>query len=145
MKLLTTLSLFIAFAGASPVLAEGPAKAPAEKKAPAPEKADASKTLSPEEVKKALAFFEEFHGAIVKNQDACPKMAVAINAVLDKHEAWLRKMAGTDKDLPAAEKAKLEKKQGDMMTAVMKCKDDKTVAAAFQRFTTITTAKPPTK
>jgi hypothetical protein len=92
-----------------------------------------------------LVFFDEFHAAIVKNQDTCPKMATAVNAVIDKHEAWLRKVAGSDKDLPPAEKDKLAKKQNDMMTAVMKCKDDKGVAAAFQRFTTLTTAKPPAK
>jgi hypothetical protein len=144
MKLLTTLSLIIAFAGASPVLAEAPAKAPAEKKAPPADK-PATKTLSPDETKKAVAFFEELHAAIIKNQDACPKMATALNAVIDKHGAWLKKMAGSDKDLPQAEKDKLATKQNEMMTAVMKCKDDKAVAAAFQRFMTITTKQPPAK
>ncbi|MBA3458453.1 MAG: hypothetical protein H0T46_00715 [Deltaproteobacteria bacterium] len=145
MKLLSTLSLVLAFAGATPVLADTPpAKAPAEKKAP-PAKTDASKTLSADEVKKAMAFFDEFHGAIVKNQDACPKMGPAVNAVLDKHEVWLRKMAETGKDLPPAEKEKLQKKQADMMSAVMKCKDDKGVMDAFQRLAVVMTPKTPAK
>jgi hypothetical protein len=143
MKLLSTVSLFIALAGASPVLADkAPAKAPAaDKKAPPPEKAPDKPMATPEETKHAVAFFDELFAAVVKNQDACPKMGPAITAVIDKHEAWIKKMSETDKELPKDTKDKLEKKQGEMMTAVMKCKDDKGVAAAFQRFAAMTTPK----
>jgi len=39
----------------------------------------------------------------------------------------------TGKDLPPAVKEKLQKRQGEMMTGVMKCKDDKDVSAAMNR------------
>jgi hypothetical protein len=133
MKLVRTLSMFIALAGASTVYAQAPSKAPAEKKAPAKEE------MTPAEVKKAEAFFQEFYDAIMKNKDACPKMGAAINVVFDKHLPWLEKVAG--KEMPQASKDKLQAKQGEMMGAVMTCKDDKSVQAAMQRFMTVAMKK----
>ena len=155
MKLLATITLLGALA-ASPVLADTPpakappakappAKAPpAEKKAPPADKpADAKPVVTPEELKKAEAFFDDLHGAVVKNQDACPKMGPAVNAVLDKHAVFIKQMVASDKDVPQATKDKWEKKQTDMAAGVMKCKDDKGVMSAFQRFTTMTAPPPP--
>lgn len=134
MKLVRTLSMIVALAGASTVHAQAPEKkAPAPEKK-APEKAAPKEELSPADVKKAEAFFEEFFNAVVKNQDACPKMAPAINGVIDKHEAWLKKTMASGKDMPQASKDKIQKRQGEMMGGVLKCKDDKDVQAAFQRF-----------
>jgi hypothetical protein len=147
MKLVRTLSMFIALAGASTVYAQAP-KAPAEKKAPAADKAPAKapekapdkaappakEEMSPADVKKAEAFFDEFFDAVMKNQDACPKMATAINATLDKHQKWLETVLATGKDVPQTTKDKMQKKQQEMMGGMMKCKDDKDVGAAFQRF-----------
>lgn len=149
MKLVRTLSMIIALAGASTAYAQAPAKtpapapaktaAPAEKKAP--DKPAGKEELSPAEVQKAEKFFDELYTAVVKNQDACPKMATALNAVLDKHQDWLKKMVESGKDLPQASKDKMQKKQADLGNGIMKCKDDKAVVAAMQRFMTIATAK----
>ena len=137
MKLVRTLSMFIALAAASTTVhadtpaKTAPAKAPeADKKAPAPAKEELGKA----DVERAEKFFDEFLNAVVKNQDACPKMATAVNGVFDKHQAWLVKMAESGKDIPQSSKDKLQKKQGELMNAVMKCKDDKGVQAALQRF-----------
>ena len=154
MKLFSTVSLLLALS-ASPLLADTPpAKAPAEKKAPPADKkapsadkpADSKKPMvTPEELKRAEAFFDDLHGAVVKNQDACPKMATAVNGVLDKHAEFIRKMVASDKDVPQATKDKWEKKQGDMAAGIMKCKDDKAVMAAFQRFSTLSSPPPAKK
>lgn len=150
MKLVRTLSMIIALAGASTVYAQAPAKtpapapaktpapAPAEKKAP--DKAAAKDELSPAEIQKAEKFFDELYNAVIKNQDACPKMATALNAVLDKHQEWLKKMVESGKDLPQASKDKMQKKQADLGNGIMKCKDDKAVVAAMQRFMSVATA-----
>jgi hypothetical protein len=143
MKLVRTLSMIIALAGASTALADTPAKAPApapaEKKAP--DKAPAKEELGKADVEKVEKFFDEFYNAVVKNQDACPKMATAINTLLDKNEAWLKKMAESGKDMPQASKDKMQKKMQDMMNGMMKCKDDKGVQASMQRFMTIAASK----
>jgi hypothetical protein len=145
MKLVRTLSMIIALAGASTVYADTPPKAaPAEKKAPdkaADKPAEKKPELSPADVKKAEAFFDEFYNAVMKNTEACPKMAVAINGVIDKHEKWLKETMASGKDMPQASKDKLQKRQQEMMNGVMKCKDDKDVQAAFQRFASIMMAK----
>jgi hypothetical protein len=39
--------------------------------------------------------------------------------------------------MPQASKDKLQKKQGEMMSGIMKCKDDKGVQTAMQRFASI--------
>jgi hypothetical protein len=143
MKLVRTFTMIIALAGASTVYAQAP-KAPAtpEKKAPeadkkAPADKPAKEELSKAEVEKAEKFFNDFYDAVMKNQDACPKMATAINALLDKHGDWLKKMAESGKDMPQASKDKMQKKQTEMMGGMTKCKDDKDVQAAMQRFVSI--------
>ena len=144
MKLVRSLSMIIALAGASTVHAQAPAKAPAEKKAPeADKKAPAGNELSAADVQKAEKFFDELYVAVTKHQAACPKMATAISSLLDKHQDWLKKMAESGKDMPQASKDKLQKKQNEMTTGVMKCKDDKDVQTAMQRFITLLTAKKP--
>jgi len=143
MKLARTLSMIIALAGAATVYADtppakAPAPAPTEKKAP---DKPAKPELSPAEVEKVEKFFNEFYDAVVKNQDACPKMATAINALFDKNEKWLKEMAASGKDLPQSSKDKMAKKQSDLMGGMLKCKDDKGVQAAMQRFMSIMGAK----
>ena len=141
MKLVRTLSMIIALAGASTALADTPAKAPAPTEKKAPDKAPAANEFTKAEVEKAEKFFDDFYTAVVKNQDACPKMATAINTLLDKNEAWLKKMAESGKDMPQSSKDKMQKKMQEMSTAMMKCKDDKAVQASMQRFMTIAAAK----
>jgi hypothetical protein len=131
MKLVRTLSMIIALAGAATAFADTPpAKAPAEKKAPEPKKEE----ISAADAAKAEKFWGDFVDAFVKNQDSCPKMAAAVNAVITANEAFLMKMAESGKEPPASLKEKMQKRQGEMMSAAMKCKDDKDLAAALQRF-----------
>lgn len=142
MKLLRTLPVFVALAGASSIaIAEKAPVKPAEK-APAPAPAPTApvvkkETLSAPEAAKVEKFFNELVDAMVKHQDNCKNMAGAINTLFDKNEAWLRKAAETGKDLPDATKEKMGKRQGEMMTAAMKCKDDADVGKAMQRFASI--------
>jgi hypothetical protein len=149
MKLVRTLSMIIALAGASTALADTPpakAPAPTEKKADkpadkAPAPAPAKQEFTKAEVDKIEKFFSDFYDAVTKNQDACPKMAIAINALFDKNQDWLKKMMESGKDLPQASKDKMQKQQQDLFQGVMKCKDDKGVEAAMQRFMAMATAK----
>jgi hypothetical protein len=153
MKLVRTLSMIIALAGASTALADtppakAPAPAPTEKKAdkpadkaPAPAPTPAKQEFTKAEVEKIEKFFSDFYDAVTKNQDACPKMATAINALFDKHQDWLKKLMESGKDLPQASKDKMQKKQQDLFQGVMKCKDDKGVEAAMQRFMTMAAGK----
>lgn len=134
MKLVRALSMIIALAGASTALADTP---PAKAPAPAPAKQEFTKA----EVDKIEKFFSDFYDAVTKNQDACPKMATAINALFDKNQDWLKKMMESGKDLPQASKDKMQKKQQDLFQGVMKCKDDKGVEAAMQRFMAMATKK----
>jgi hypothetical protein len=139
MKLARTLSLLVALAGASTVHAQAPAKAPAEKKAPEADKKapPAGNDLSPADVQKAEKFFDELYTAVMKNQAACPKLATAVNGLLDKHGDWLKKTVESGKDMPQASRDKLQKKQNEMQGGLAKCKDDKDVQAAMQRFMAI--------
>ncbi len=126
MKLVRTLSMILALAGAATVHAQ-PKAPPAEKQAPAREelgKADADKVEK---------FFGELHAAVIKQKDACPKMGPAINAVLDKHLAWVQKLAETGKDMPQASKDRMQKKQDELGAALMKCQDDLGVQRAWER------------
>ena len=140
MKLARTLSMIIALAGAATAYAEPPAKAPAADKK-APDKAPPKEELAPADAAKVEKFFNEFIDAFVKNQDACPKMAAAVNALLDKNLDWLKKLAETGKDLPKDAKDRMQKRQVEMMSAAMKCKDDKDLAAAMKRFEALGAAK----
>lgn len=138
MKLVRTLSICIALAGAATAFADTPpAKAPAEKKAPETKKEE----ISPADAAKAEKFFNDFVDAFVKNEASCPKMAAAVNAVITANEAWLGKMAESGKEPPQSLKEKMQKRTGEMMGAAMKCKDDKDLAAAMQRFQTISSKK----
>ena len=124
--------------------ADTPAKTPAEKKAPPP----AREELGKAEMEKTEKFFDELYHAVVKHQDACPKMATAISAVFDKHQAWLKKIVESGKDLPPASKEKLQKKQKELETGIFKCKEEPAVQAAMKRFLTLATKKqdaPPAK
>lgn len=125
MQLVRTLSFLLALAGASAVHAQS--KPPPEKAAPAREelgKADADKVEK---------FLGELHAAAVKHQAACPKMATALNAVLDKHLPSVQKLAESGKDLPQAAKDRSKKKLEELSAALAKCQDDKGVQGAWLR------------
>ncbi|MBX3156982.1 MAG: hypothetical protein KF773_13490 [Deltaproteobacteria bacterium] len=134
--------LLAPIAAAQPPAKKEPAPSQAQPQTPSPQ-TPAKAMATPEESAQAEKFFNDFADAVVKNQSSCPKMGAAINKLIDKNEAWLMKMAETDKELPQASKDKIQKRQTEMMDAVMKCKDDKDVTAAFQRFATIAMKKQP--
>ena len=145
MKLVRTASLIIALAGATTVYADTPQKAPADKKAPdakappakdAPAPAPAKEEISAADAQKVLDFFNKFADAIIANKDSCPKMAVAINGVIDSNKAFIEqanKMKAENKKLPKAVEDKMGARMKEFLPIVMKCKDDKDVAAAMQR------------
>jgi len=101
--------------------------------------------LAPDEVRKAEKLLGELHDAVVKNLDACPKMATALGAVLTKHQDWLKKTAEGGKDVPQAAKDKLRKRQLEVVGGFRKCKDDKGVQAAKDRFLALVAPAPPPK
>lgn len=129
MKLVRTLSMLVALAGASTVHADSK---PAEKK-------PAKQEMTAAEAKKAEAFFNDLFNAVVKNQDTCPKMGPAINGVLDKHLPEVEKLEG--KEPPQSFKDRMQAKQGELMGAMIKCKDDKGVQDAMQRLASVATKK----
>jgi hypothetical protein len=99
----------------------------------APKKA-AEEEISAADAAKLEKFVDAWVDAMTKNQSDCPKMGKAMSALLDTHEAWLTKIAESGKAVPPAMKEKFKKKGGDMMDALTKCKDDKTVTGAMERF-----------
>lgn len=106
------------------------AAAPVDKQGdPAPA---AKEEFTPAEVKKVEAFFEELSNAVVKNQDACPKMAADINALLDKNEAWLKKLPASGRVMPEEN----PKKDEDELEAgaLGKCLHVHAVEVAVKRF-----------
>ncbi|HSK03063.1 MAG TPA: hypothetical protein VK932_17550 [Kofleriaceae bacterium] len=126
MQLVRTLSfiLALALAGASTVHAQS--KAP-------PEKAPAREELGKADADKVEKFLGELHGAAVKHQGACPKMATALGAVLDRHLAAVQKLAESGKDMPQAAKDRSKKKLEELSAALAKCQDDKGVQGAWLR------------
>ena len=64
----------------------------------------------------------------------------ALGAVLTKHQDWLKKTAEGGKDVPQAAKDKLRKRQLEVVGGFRKCKDDKGVQAAKERFLTLVAA-----
>jgi hypothetical protein len=98
--------------------------------APAPK----TEEISAADAAKLEKFVDAWIDVMVKNTADCPKMGKGMNALLDTHEAWLTKIAESGKEVPPAMKEKFKKKGGDMMNALMKCKDDKTVTGAMERF-----------
>ena len=138
MKLVCTLSMLIALAGASTIHAQA-TKVPAEKKAPekVPEKAAPApkEELSPAEIKKVKAFFDELTEVIVKSKAPCSKVAAGINTTLDKHQESLKKILESRKEVPQVWTDKRQESLFAMAEAIITfCRDDKDVRAATQRF-----------
>lgn len=134
MKLVRTFSMLIALAGAS-TAAFADTKAPAKPADKAPATAPKAE-VSAAEAAEVLAFFNKFADAIVVNKDSCPKMATAINGVIDTNAAFIKKaneMKASGKKLPKETEDKMQARMKDMMPAAMKCKDDAGVAAALKR------------
>ena len=90
--------------------------------------------ISAADAAKLEKFIDTWVDAMVKNQSDCPKMAKEMNALLDTNEPWLIKIVESGKEVPPALKEKFKKKGNDMMNALMKCKDDKGVTGAMERF-----------
>jgi CRISPR/Cas system-associated exonuclease Cas4 (RecB family) len=143
MTIVRTLALLVTLAGAPLAVADTaraktPSKAPTDRQTTAPD-------LASDDVKRAEAFLNDFYDAVVKNQSECPKMGVAIHAVLDKHLAMLKKLVESGREMPRAVKDRFEAKQKEMMAGVLKCKDDNGVRSAMQRWFEIASAKPSSK
>lgn len=127
MQLVRSLVTALALSAlAAPVLADAP-KAPPRA---------AKDEVSAAEAEKFLAFFNKFADAVIQNKDACPKMATAINGVIDTHQETIKlanEMKAANKKLPKAVEDKLTARLKDMFQAMVKCKDDAGVKAAMSR------------
>lgn len=100
------------------------------------DKPAAEATIDADDLKKANAFIDALVTSITSNADNCDKMGPAINTVLDTHASTIKminehKKAG--RKPPKEFEDKLKSKQQELMGAVMKCKDNAGVQAAFQR------------
>jgi hypothetical protein len=127
MKLLRTFTM-IALLGAS--------TATAFADAPAPKKDAKTEEISAADADKFLAFFNKFVDAIVQNKDNCPKMAGALNGVIDTNKDLIAKAneaKASGKKLPKALEEKMMARVKEMMPAMQKCGADKDVQAAIQR------------
>jgi hypothetical protein len=125
MKLLTTFTMIAILAATTVASAEAPAAPPAQ---------DAE--ISKADADKFLAFFNKFVDAIVQNKDNCPKMATAINGVIDANKALIKKAneaKAAGKKLPKALEEKMMARVKEMMPAMQKCGADKDVQAALNR------------
>lgn len=123
MQLVRSLVAALVLASAAPALAEAPKPQPKDE-------------VSAAEAEAFLAFFNKFADAVIKNKDACPKMATAINGVIDANQETIKKaneMKAANKKLPKAIEDKLTARLKDMFQAMVKCKDDAGVKTAMRR------------
>lgn len=105
--------------------------------------------VSAADAEKFLAFMTKLHEAILSNATDCPKMATAINGVVDAH-ADVIKMArdakAAGKKLPKEYEDKVKAKAEEMThKGLGKCMSDPAVTAAFQRFSNKSASPPPAK
>lgn len=126
MRLLVSLAAVIALAAAPPSFADAP------KEPPKPQKDE----MPTEDAEKFLAFFHRFADAVVQNKDACPRMATAINGVIDGHQGVIKRaneLRAANKKLPKAVEDQMTTRLKEMFAAMVKCKDDAGVKAAMRR------------
>lgn len=128
------------------VLATGSARAQtpksdrtAEKKTADTGKKDAREEVPLEDAQKFLDFFNKLIDVIIQNKDACPKMAVGINHLVEaNHDLVVRmndaKAAG--KRMPKAVEEKMQTRIKEMVPAMQKCGTDKEVQGAIKRMDT---------
>lgn len=92
--------------------------------------------VSQADAEKFQAFFNKFVDAVVQNKDACPKMASAINSVIDANQDVIKKAneaKKAKKKLPKAIEDKMMARVKEMMPAMQKCGPDKAVQDAIAR------------
>jgi hypothetical protein len=131
MKLLRVLSMIAVLGASSLAIAE-------EKR----------EEVSQADAEKFLGFFNKFVDAVVGNKDACPKMATAINGVIDAHVDVLRTANAAreaKKKLPKSFEDKMMARVKEMMPAMQKCGTDKDVTAAIGRMDKKDPSKPAEK
>ena len=109
-------------------------KKPATPAAPPAPAAEVSKA----DADKFMAFFNKIIDAVVANQTDCPKMAGALNKVMDSNADLIaagKKAKADHKDLPKEYKDKIETRvKNDLLPALQKkCFQDKDVQKAMER------------
>src|SRR5262245_48557099 len=103
--------------------------------------ADSSKNRKAEQIAQAdadkyLAFFNKLTDAIVANKDNCPRMAGAINTIVDANQEIIKKVAeaqAAGKRLPKAAEEKMAARTREMIPAMNKCGNDADVKAALKK------------
>jgi hypothetical protein len=120
MRVLRTVTLLIAMAGASTARADAKQETP----------------LSAEHAGKLLAFFHELVDEAVKNAADCQALAGAVDGVVTRHIDTIQMMwaAKNEKQtVPKDVQAKLDKRALEMVGALRRCWDDDRVKKAFER------------
>jgi hypothetical protein len=115
--------LIVLFLASAPAIADAPKKPKAEEIA----QADADKYF---------AFFNKLADAIIANKDNCPRMASAINTIVDANQDIIKRVAearSAGKTLPKALEEKMAARTREMIPAMNKCGGDPDVKAASRR------------
>lgn len=145
MSMIHTVALLAVLTTSAAALADPPPRPPAEKKADKPADkpaADQPKkeddTVSEEDAKRFLAFFDQLVAIVVTNKEDCTKMAAAMNAHIDANRPLLNTIADAknhNKRLPKHIKDKIAKKSAEELTPAMvaKCNKDRHVMSALMR------------
>jgi hypothetical protein len=94
--------------------------------------------LSEAEARRFYVFFERLTAIVVANKADCPKMAKQLNAHVDANEELLKALAEAirdNKELPAATKDRIAKKNASELSPALKkkCATDQTVTRAMAR------------
>ncbi len=92
--------------------------------------------LSAADSAKILSFFDKLIPVMIANKDDCPKMAKAIDALVNQNAAMLRvvmKQLSSGKVLPPADEQKLTERMSKDAQSLMTCLSDPTVAGAMKR------------
>ena len=91
---------------------------------------------APGDVAKFVAFFDKVVDAAVTNKDSCPKMATAVNAVIDDNTALLamaKDSRSKGKTLPQDAKDHITASAKRLIPAMQACSKDDGVMSAFKR------------
>ena len=133
MRLVVLLLLLVT--GAVPAFADG--------------KKPKAEQIAQADADKYLAFFNKLTDAIIANKDTCPRMASAMNTVIDANQEIIKKVAeaqAAGKRLPKAAEEKMAARTREMIPAMNKCGNDGDVKAALKKIdTSKPSEKPPEK
>ena len=142
LRMLALMAVLVAAGAAHADTPKADKPAPGERKT-----ADTGKTreeVPVEDAQKFLDFFNKLIDVIVQNKDACPKMAVGINHLVEANHDLVVRMneaKASGKRMPKAIEEKMQTRIKEMVPAMQKCGTDKEVQGAIKRMDTKVDAK----